>query len=167
MKHRRHNLTLLEYWRNEENHAKLHKRVATNRWYLTIESALKRKKIRYWKFVSFWNPYHKGARNNIDAGFQWAEFVIALPNGRVGAILVNIWGLTGGPHKYQKRAMETKKRFLDERKIPWILLDKTSNTMEYMFLISKWIKSQENVYREEQNLEFLRYKNFTKPIKTW
>lgn len=138
------------------------KRRGTLRWFRAIESALKKLKIRYWIFVSFWNPYHHGMDESLIAGLQWVEFFIELPNKRVGAIIVNTgWGFNSGPHKYHLRFMETKKRFLEEHGIEYLHLKKEHVHQEQMIFISRWYNKQRKVSKSPANkkLRKLRQKS--------
>jgi hypothetical protein len=153
---------LLPYWRDALNKGKAKKKI-TNRWYRRIELALINLRIRYWKTPSFWNPYHHGLDGSLIAGLQWIEFLVELPNKKVGAIYVNSgWGFGSGPHKYHLRYMETKKRFLSEHGTESIWLDKAHGYQEHMILISRWYNNQKNTPPNPVNRELRKIRRKSK-----
>jgi len=138
----------------------------TRRYYRNIENTLKRVNIRYWRFQSFWNPYHKGRQNDLTAGMQSVEFLVELPGKRVGAIIVNTgWGKQSGPHEYHLRFMRTKKRFLDEHGIPYLWLPKGSDLQQLEVWIRRWYRKMGKEERPPINRELRKLRNESKRPK--
>lgn len=134
---------LLPEWRYIELNARIRKRAKhrPRRERLAVRTALERLHIRYREAVPIWNPLHRGVHNDLDGGVQWLDFVIFMPHKRIGVLLFG-HRVGGGPKEYERRYLETKEAFLQERNIPRLTLGRISTSQEYEILIYRFCRKE-------------------------
>ncbi len=106
-----------------------------------VRQVLDKLRLRYWEQVRIWNPHFTGLRTRIEGGYQWLEFLVR----RKARLFVIIFKPTYGgsrPHKFELRALEEKKVFLEERHIPYLILPRTHSLQEYEIRVELWIRKE-------------------------
>lgn len=117
---------------------------------LLVQQALKKLGIRCWQQVEFWSPDHVGRYENLHGGWQWLDFVVRMPYGKPGVILLYGNWTHSGLHRYQKREIETKKAFLKKKGLPYLILPRTYSQQEYEVRIEWWMRKETR--HEKQNV---------------
>lgn len=103
-----------------------------------VREALRKLKVRYWETVQVWNPNYTGMRRRVEGGPQWLDFLLRLPDGRLGVLMFKQTGL----HTFEKRALEEKKAFLIQRAIPYLIISKGYSQDEYEIRIEFWMRKE-------------------------
>lgn len=131
----------LPKWRNlvKKGRIRQQKIQRPTREMLLLKYALQNARYRYWIGVSFWNHYFTGKHDNLTGGYQWVDYVIHI-KGKGAAILLFPPGHAGGgPHEYEVRSMEQKKKYLEEKGIPYKILSRHFNSQEYEIIVRRWV----------------------------
>jgi hypothetical protein len=117
--------------------------------HMLVVQALKKLGIRYWEQVRVWNPIYTGLRREVKGDFQWLEFVIRLPYGKPAVLLFHLNYGGSRPHKFEVRAMEQKKTFLEQKGIPYIVLSRQQSQSEYETYIDFWIRKEKRKHEKQ------------------
>jgi hypothetical protein len=101
--------------------------------------ALNRVRIKYREIIPFYNPMHTGYTEKENGTIQWLDFTIWM--GKLGVILFDI-RRRGGRRPYEHRAWKAKKDYLDQRNIPYLVVDRKGSSQEYEMLIRRFIRKE-------------------------
>lgn len=137
-------------WQHKINHgrkAKLRKFPTRER--LLIRQALDTLRLRYWQQVRFWSPDFRG-EYNVNGNYQWIDFLIRMPHGKLGALILNPQGKSGYMHIYEREASRVKQDFLSKRGIPNVVLPKSYSRDEYQIFIEMWIRKEKVKHVQKQ-----------------
>lgn len=111
-----------------------------------VRNALGKLKVRYWVQVWIWNPLYTGMRRRVEGGYQWLEFVIQL-NGKPAAIFFPVHKYH--THDFERRAIEEKKAFLEQKGIPYLIVPRTYSQIEYEVTIEFWMRKEKRKYEKQ------------------
>jgi hypothetical protein len=106
-----------------------------------VKQALTNLKLRFWMEVSMWNPHHRGKHGNLSGGLQWIDFVLKYDlSGRQNLLAMILDYPNKRMHKYEQEYLATKKRRLDEKGIPYLILPIGFTSQEYAVKIANKIR---------------------------
>ena len=99
---------------------------------LMVQTALKNLHLRYCQEVSLWNPLHVGKHGNLSGGLQWLDFVV---KGKRRPFVFILDDPQKRFKEYEKTYLVAKKRELERRGVPYVLLKAGMTSQEYQILI--------------------------------
>ena len=102
-----------------------------------VRTALRKIGLRYREIVPFINPHFKGHLEEHDRSISWLDFCIF--HKKMYVLLFNPKRAEGGMHAWQKKSWQSKLQVLEEKGIPYLILDKNLSSQEYEFLIRRRI----------------------------
>lgn len=103
-----------------------------------VKAALDLLHIRYWDTVGIRNP-HLVRRGGQKGGEQWLDFVIQVKGFGAGVLLFPAKYIGSGATPLQIEYLKAKQRRLDERGVPYLMLDRRKSQAEYAVEITRWI----------------------------
>lgn len=106
---------------------------------VAMRAALKQQRIlRYWENVRVWNPDYTNRAGEQTGGWQWIDFVF-VHRSRLFAILYGAAWRGSGPNAAQKRWHEQKKRLLEKRNLPHVVVKRSGTGQDYQMAIYKML----------------------------
>lgn len=103
-----------------------------------VRRALERAHYRYKEIIPVWNPFATGFHDDQEGAIQWFDFAVLMPSKRMGIILFDPHYGASGTHEWELRQFANKQRLLRYKRIPYIVLKRTSTSQEYEICIRRW-----------------------------
>lgn len=120
------------------------------RWLVCL--ALTKLKLRYRQVVQFWNPLYTGLRRRVDGGRQWLDFVIRTPYGMAVIMFKPSYSKGSNAHLFEKRALDEKKAFLEQKGIPYLVLSRLKSQQEYEVEIEFWLRKEKRKHEKQTGI---------------
>jgi hypothetical protein len=113
-----------------------------------VQLSLENLHLRYWEAIIFWNPQYTGLRRRVNGGWQWLDFVVRTPYGKLALIFKPQYGGSRA-HLFEKRALAEKKAFLDDKGIPYLILSRMHSREQYEIILVMWMRKKSTSLRLE------------------
>lgn len=107
---------------------------------LALRNALANLKLRYRELVPFFNPIHTGFRDNEDGTIQWLDACIY--QNKMLVILFDVRYPGHGVKPHELRSFEAKKSYLQERAIPFLVLNRKYTSQEMEMRIRMFLRKE-------------------------
>lgn len=106
---------------------------------VAVRKALASLGFRYKELVPFLNPDYRGWKEKEEGSIQWLDFCV-WSGKRMFVVMFEV--TKHAHHAYHLEAWAAKKRLLEDKNIPYLVVSKTHTSQVYNLLISKFVRKE-------------------------